>query len=227
MAFYIESRFVDIRTLVDFSEFDEADFNLPSTTDTPTKPTNNDASSLPIQSQETLDNSQALEQVTKIIIESENQSNNSPVILESELKNEITTPISADEPVLVAVQIKDEISSVESFTESALPAPKVEIVDKTSLFAKYINQKYEKEMAAEFIKILLNPFIVILAYRYEFLDSFDSNSFSINLRHLKNVADAKTPNFNEDSEISNEQRFQTNFLEYNRKKELERKMQRK
>lgn len=237
MAFYIESRFVDIRTLVDFSEFNESDFYETPILNTSTQ--NDTNVSLPIQAQEILDNSQALEQVTKIIIESESQPDKPQTILQSQ--NEITIPVSTNEipPPIVTNEITKPISSEETVSvinqidettpasQANLPAPKIEIVDKTSLFAKYINQRYEKEAATEFIKLLLNPFIVVLAYRYEFIDSFDSNSFSVNLRHLKNLVDKKPTEIVDNSEVSNEIRFQADLLAYNRKKDLERKLSRK
>jgi len=198
MAFYIESRFVDIRTLVDFTDFDESAFNTPQILKTP-----NNTSNPSIQNQENLDNSAALEQVTQIIVQ-------------NETKTDLTPTIDTE-----------NILGTNNSTHVELPAPIIEVVDKTSLYINFISQKYDKNAADEFIRILLNPFIVILAYRYEFLNSADNNTFSFNLRHLSSIQNKKLTEIDNDSETPKDENIQNDFQIYKRKKDLEKKLNRK
>ncbi len=183
MAYFIKSKYFDIKTLVDFSELDELirqqeiALEFDENTDAPA----ND---------EFTANFQIFNKISDQIAENDNST--------------ATTPSDeTNEPEKTAVpepQIK--------FTP---PKPKPAIIDKKALQIKFISEKYEESLAAYFISVLLNPVVVSFGYRYDFSDSVNTSlgnlrlktkaDDSINENELENQDKTRQLKRNESAEI--------------------------
>lgn len=204
MAFFIQSKFIDINSLIDFSEFEE--MLLKQAAEIVENP--------PEQEAEFPTDFQIFDKISGQISENDNPIFN--VIFEQSDK-----PDDNPQPKTETSVVSKQLNMPEP-VKIAVPkplAPKPEVLDKKSLQIKFINEKYEQLVAAYFISILLNPVVVSFGYRFDF-GNFKVNSSLGNLHILKRGKNSVAERESENQKRRRTEQQNRREIEGNRRKHL-------